>query len=75
MVYTFHHLFLTGSSKGRPKNEKEKNEQPTRELRDDDKNRDNPNNKPPRKRLRVNRNKRCVTVALGVVVMYHVCVV
>ncbi|XP_065888708.1 inhibitor of growth protein 4-like [Dysidea avara] len=44
------------SSKGRPKNEKEKNEL-TRELRDDDKSRDTPNNKPPRKRLRVNRNK------------------
>jgi len=61
-MLVLHHFFLTGSSKGRPKNEKEKNEI-TRELRDDDKSRDTPNNKPPRKRLRVNRNKRCVTVA------------
>lgn len=54
---------VTGSSKGRPKNEKEKNEL-TRELRDDSRSRDTPNDKPPRKRLRVNRNKRCVTKAL-----------
>ena len=51
--------FSHAGTKGRPKQqEKEKNEV-TRELRDDDsRNRDTPNNKPPRKRLRVNRNKR-----------------
>ena len=46
-------------TKGRPKQQEKEKTEVTRELRDDDsRNRDTPNNKPPRKRLRVNRNKR-----------------
>lgn len=53
----------SAGTKGRPKQHEKEKSEVTRELRDDEsRNRDTPNNnKPPRKRLRVNRNKRLYT--------------
>lgn len=52
------HVDKSKRTKGRPKQQEKEKSEVTRELRDDDsRNRDTPNNKPPRKRLRVNRNK------------------
>lgn len=59
-------IFHAGT-KGRPKQQEKEKSEVTRELRDDDsRNRDTPNNKPPRKRLRVNRNKRYILYAMWI---------
>ena len=61
--------FSHAGTKGRPKQQEKEKSEVTRELRDDDsRNRDTPNNKPPRKRLRVNRNKRYATHNMDIIV-------
>ena len=66
-------IFLMSiGTKGRPKQQEKEKSEVTRELRDDDsRNRDTPNNKPPRKRLRVNRNKRYSTYHMDITVTQH----